>query len=118
MSSLAKITHAALAEGVRPSEVLQTFLIEYRSTPHGSTGKSPSKLLMGKELKTKIPNIDSVCTGSDDQSAFDESIREIDAAEKLKHKTYADIRRRARDRKLKVGDQVLVKQKKTTTRPP
>ena len=57
MLSLAKITHAALAKGVRPGDVLQTFSMEYRSTPHGSTGKSPSQLLMNKELKTKIPNI-------------------------------------------------------------
>ena len=113
MASLAKITHAALAEGVKPRDVLQTFLISYRSTPHGSTGKSPSQLLMNRELKTKVPNIDSVKKGSSDNS-----VEEIDTAEKVKHKKYADKRRRARDRSINVGDQVLVKQKKTTTRPP
>ena len=113
MASLAKITHAAIAEGVKPCEVLSTFLMSYRSTPHGSTGKSPSQLLMKKELKTKIPCVDSLKEG-----VRDKSVEEIDSAEKAKHKKYADKRRRARESEIKVGDNVLVKQKKTTTRPP
>ena len=65
------------------------------------------------ELKTQILSVHSVKDCSPD-----EEVEQVDAAEKAKHKEYVDKRHRARDREIKVGDQVLVKQNKTTTRPP
>ena len=41
-----------------------------------------------------------------------------DRAAKAKHKRYGDKHRRARHREVEVGDRVLLKQTKTTTRPP
>ena len=44
--------------------------------------------------------------------------RQKDAAAKTKQKEYADKHRRATDRQYKVGDTVLLYQKKSTTKPP
>ena len=115
MASLVKITHAAIAEGKNPAAALQAFLISYRSTPHPSTGKSQSQLLMGKELNTKVPNVNSFRAGAGPGTAEgDKQGRDIDAKEKQRHKEYADRRRRARDSPVQVGDQVVVKQQKPT----
>ena len=119
MANLVKITHAAIAEGKEPASALQSFLLSYRSTPHPSTGKSPSQLLMGKELNTKVPNVDSLRAGAGPNTVEgDKQVRDVDAKKKQKHKEYADRRRRARDSSVKAGDRVVVKQEKTTLRPP
>ena len=39
-------------------------------------------------------------------------------AERQKQKDYADKHRRAKEKPVRVGDKVLVKQEKTTTKPP
>ena len=36
MANLVKNTHAAIAEGKEPADLLQSFLREYRATPHVS----------------------------------------------------------------------------------
>ena len=60
MANLVKITHAAIAEGKEPTESLQAFLREYRSTPHGSTGKSPNQLMFGRDLRSRVPDINNL----------------------------------------------------------
>ena len=47
-----------------------------------------------------------------------EDVVECDAKEKEKHKRYADKRRRAKVTNIEVGDMVLIKQKKSTIKPP
>ena len=39
---------------VNPTDLLPTFLLRYRVTPHSTTGESPSKLLMGRQLRTRL----------------------------------------------------------------
>ena len=51
MKSIIKVVHAAFATKTYPVEAVQTFLLEYWSTPHPSTGKTPSQLLMNSNLK-------------------------------------------------------------------
>ena len=36
---------------------LRKFLIVYRTTPHSSTGVTPSKLLFNREIRSKIPEL-------------------------------------------------------------
>ena len=50
MANLVKIMHVNIAEGKEPAHSLQSFLREYQSTPHASTGKSLSRLLMGRNM--------------------------------------------------------------------
>ena len=57
MSSIVKVTHAALAEGKDPKTEVIKFLRNYRNTPHSSTGKKPSELMMDRDMRTKVPMI-------------------------------------------------------------
>ena len=113
MSSIVKITHASIAEGKDPKKEIYTFLMNYRNTPHSSTGQTPASLMMNRGIKTKIPTMIKTPTTPAHKEA-----RQKDAAAKTKQKEYADKHRRATDRQYKVGDTVLLYQKKSTTKPP
>lgn len=78
----------------------------YRNTPHTTTGVSPSQLLFGRKLRTKLPelfdyNVDDV---------DDLEVRDRDAEQKEKGKIYSDKRRRAVESDIYTGAKVLVKQ--------
>ena len=113
MSSIVKLTHASISEDKDPKEEITKFLLMYRNTPHSSTGQSPASLMMERKIKTKLPTIIAPPTSARHQQA-----QEKDSQSKAKHKAYADRHRRARHRLIQVGDKVLVKQSKTTTKPP
>ena len=100
MSSIIKITHASLAEGKNPKEEM------YK-------GKTPASLMMDRSIKTKLPSILALPTSITHLQA-----QQHDADTKAKQKKYADKHRRATDREYKIGDAVLLHQKKTTTKPP
>ena len=40
----------ALREGLSLDQALQAFLLRYRSTPHTTTGATPSSLMLGRDL--------------------------------------------------------------------
>ncbi|XP_020894181.1 uncharacterized protein LOC110233253 [Exaiptasia diaphana] len=44
------------SDGTLESKLMRV-LSKYRATPHTSTGETPSKLLMGRELKTPLDNL-------------------------------------------------------------
>ena len=113
MSSIVKITHARRAEGKDPKKEIYTFLMNYRNTPHSSTGQTPASLMMNRGIKTKIPTMIVTPTTTAHKEA-----QQKDADAKAKQKKYADKHRRATDKQFKVGDIVLLHQKKTTTKPP
>ena len=97
MASMVKIAHASLAEGKHPKEEILKFLLNYRNTPHSATGVTPASLMMNRDIM---------------------QAQQKNAAAKSKQKEYADRHRRAKEREYKVGDKVLIHQKKTTTKPP
>jgi len=113
MASIAKLVHASLAEGKDPKIEIQRFLMNYRNTPHSSTGYTPSRLLMGRVIKTKLPTLIPKATGKAHAMA-----RKKNKEAKQKAKEYADKRRRAKERQVKVGDKVLFAQDKSTTKQP
>ena len=47
VKSLCKLVHTSTVEGKDPRSTLNTFLLQYRSTPHATTEKSPAELLFG-----------------------------------------------------------------------
>ncbi|XP_037826351.1 uncharacterized protein K02A2.6-like [Lucilia sericata] len=42
------------SEGENIDEIMNTFLFDYRTTKHCTTGETPAKLLLGKEVKTRF----------------------------------------------------------------
>ena len=71
--------------------------------PHASTGFTPSRLLMGRVIKTKLPALIRKPNTKEHRRA-----QENNKEAKRKAKEYADKRRRAKDREVKVGDKILI----------
>ena len=104
MKPLVKCMKTAAASGQNYKSELSKFLLNYRSTPHPSTGISPFELMFNRKMKTKIPQF------SVPPSRNRNYVKERDAKVKQKNKQYADKRNKARTSTLRPGDKVLVKQ--------
>ncbi len=72
-----------------------------------TTGVSPAKLLYGREIRTKLPDLQLSNT------ELDSEVRDRDAERKEKGRIYSDQRRHAQQSDLKEGDKVLIRQEKT-----
>ena len=96
---LVKLIHASLTEKKDPKLEIAKFLMNYRNTPHSATGKTPSELMMGCKLHTKVP----VWNPPLDTPEHKELILR-DQKAKAKAKEYSDKRRRAKSQTIKVGD--------------
>lgn len=81
---------------------LQEYLHMYRSTPHCTTGKTPSELMFGHNIKDKLPALELISESCN-------SMREKDRKMKEKGKEYGDRKRRATESSIAVNDVVLVK---------
>ena len=96
---------------------MYTFLLNYRETPHATTGVSPALLHLGREIRTKVPQVEVRL--SDVLSAALQSAHLKDRQAKQRIKAYADKRNTASSSDIKPGDQVLqqqAKQNKLSTR--
>ena len=113
MSVLVKVIHTALAEGRDPRVEVWQRLLNYRNTPHPSTGKTPAELLMNRRLRTKVPSVRFPAQGRVHQEAQIKD-KETQAA----RKKVFDKRKRAQVNVILPGDNVLIKQQKTTVDPP
>lgn len=82
--------------------VLCQYILSYHATPHPTTGRSPSELLFGRRIRTKLPQLPH-------SSHTDEAVRDKDRFQKEKGRIAADSKRRARSSVIEVGDRVLVK---------
>lgn len=82
---------------------LRSFLLMYNSTPHTTTGISPSSLMFGRILRDKIPVF------AEKGRVEDEEIRDRDWTNKIKGAEYADARRRAKPSTFQEGDTVVAK---------
>jgi hypothetical protein len=113
MAVIVKVVHAAIAEGKDPKVEMWKRLRNYRNTPHPSTGKSPAELMMARQLKTRVPALLS----SSSSEAHKEA-KVMDREERLKRKKTFDKKHRAKEQEIKEGDSVMIKQQKTTVKPP
>ena len=103
MKPLTKAIRSAHAEGKRWTKHLYRFLLNYRTTPHSTTGFPPAQLLFNRKVNNKLPQV---------SSTENTKLIEKDMKAKSKMKEKADKTRKAKSSTIKVGDAVLVKQRK------
>jgi len=85
-----------------------TFLLNYCATPHAMTGASPALLHLGREIRTKVPQVEPQLSGA--VSAALQSAKVKDQQAKQRMKAYVDKRNRASASDIASGDKVLLKQ--------
>ncbi|KAL9966533.1 hypothetical protein ACROYT_G024621 [Oculina patagonica] len=107
--SLLKNLQIANLEGKNWRTELVTWLAAYRSTPQTTTGATPFFLMFGREMRSKLPEL----RGETVQVPREE-VRDRDWSNKLKGKAYADARRGAAPKSVRVGDAVLLKGEKSS----
>lgn len=106
--TIEKAIRTAHAEGKDWRTDMFTFLLNYRATPHASTGVSPARLHLGREIRTKVPQVETQM--SNVLSAALQSAKIKDQQAKQRTKAYADKRNRASPSDIKAGDKVLLQQ--------
>ena len=57
MDVLRKTVHTAKVEDEAPMRAVKRKMLNYRNTPHPTTGKAPAALLFGRMMKTRIPGV-------------------------------------------------------------
>lgn len=104
MKVIWKTVQTAKINGHPMNQALTSMLRNYRVTPHTTTGIVPATLLFGRTLKVRIPErqISSIPNESVTHSQI----------KKDRMNEYVSCQRRTRDRSLRVGDLVLVKQQR------
>ncbi|XP_055525193.1 uncharacterized protein K02A2.6-like [Wyeomyia smithii] len=80
---------------------LREYLLVYHATNHSTTGEAPSKLMLGRRIKTRLPQVPGYVD--------DEAVRDFDGLQKEKGREYADKRRRAEFSDIREGDRVFIK---------
>ena len=112
MKRILKVSHTATVARKDPREEVYKFLLAYRATPHSTTGVSPAELLFNRKINTTIPTFQKPLTTNVHKVA-----RSNDNDAKTKMKEYHDTHRHAKASEIGLGDTVLVKQRKSTTKP-
>lgn len=102
--SLIKRLQISHALGRDWKEDLAGYLLMYYTTPHSTTGKTPTELCYGRTIRSKIPSLIDV-----ESTPNDEDFRERDRLLKQKGKELEDKKRHARPSDLQPGDTVLMK---------
>lgn len=107
MRTLKKSVLASRVSHLDWTNELYSFLLAYRSTPHGSTGKSPFQLLFGRPMRNLLPTL----TSGTHNPTYSEA-RQNDAHRKVYNREYVGARRHTSYNQLHVG-QVFCKRDKT-----
>ena len=107
MRTVEKSIRTSTNEGKNWKQELQQFLLQYRATPHTTTGKSPAELLFGRQIRTKLPEATHQAKASTDHE-----VRQRDHSAKQKMKQYSDMRHHHAPSAISIGDTVLLKQQR------
>ena len=113
MGVIKKTIHAAKAEGNDPRLEVQRLLINYRNTPHPSTGKSPAELVFRQAVRTRVPSM-----LKDAPNKVTQEAREMDADTRKKRKVVWDAKKRSKEPTVEKGDRVLLTQQQSSIKPP
>ena len=103
MRTAKKTVKAAHAVGKCVKRELFRFLLDYRTTPHTTTGVAPATVFFGRVIKNKLPHI------THSPHTLDTDIRIRDAAQKRKMKVYADNKCYVKQSDIQVGDHALLR---------
>ena len=107
MQPLGKTLRTAKVENRPWQQELNRLLLQYRTTPHSTTGVPPAELLFNRTVKGKLPILQKRNLVNRHREA-----RQNEASKKEYQKRYADNRRNVKESGIKVGDCVLVRQRK------
>ena len=92
-------------------EQLNTYLNQYRATPHPATGHSPAELLFnGRTFNTKLPSIRNY---NNKKLLYQKEVYENDKKAKKNNKFYYDKRHNVKEKDIQLNDMVLCKQEQT-----
>ena len=108
MKPINKAIKLAYCDNKNWKKEIYRFLLNYRSTPHCTTGYSPAELLFNRKINNKLPQTKPDIS----QSKLHSKIVENDKQAKAAMKIYADTRKKSKESNINIGDVVLVKQPK------
>ena len=80
-------------------------MLNYRATPHTTTNFAPADLMFRHSIRTKLPQLNQQLQN---EHLLDPLVNNRDFTNKQKFKEYADNRRHAKEREIKIDDKVLV----------
>lgn len=104
--TILKTIRIAVSENKDWKQELKQFLLIYRNSPHATTGKSPAELMYGRSLRDTIPSLEPKPSEAYKQAEIS------DAKSKQTIKRYADKDQHLKESDIKIGDTVVVKQKR------
>ena len=99
-----KLVHTSLIEGKDPKKELNRYLLQYRSMPHITSGKSPAELLFGRRIQSKLPQFHPQTETKEISDVTKHQDRN-----KLLQKAHADKRQRSKLKMINKNDKVLIK---------
>uniref|UniRef100_A0A1L8DIS4 RNA-directed DNA polymerase n=3 Tax=Nyssomyia neivai TaxID=330878 RepID=A0A1L8DIS4_9DIPT len=102
--SLLKRLRISHAQGRNWKQDLEKYLLQYYTTPHSTTGKTPTELAYGRTIRGKIPSLKDVQSQPPPTEVSDR-----DRIQKQKGKEAEDKKRGAKRSEIEVGDVVLLK---------
>ena len=107
MRPLGKALKTAKIEGRPWKQELNRFLLQYRTTPHATTGVPSAELIFNRKVQGTLPVLQkkNVVNRHKEARANEEKRQKY-------NKMYVNDRRNAKKSGIKVGDYVLVKQEK------
>ena len=90
-----------------------TFLLNSRTTPHAMTGASLALLHLGREIRTKVPQVETQLSGAVSAGAVSAALQSAKAKDQQAEqriKAYVDKRNRASTSYIASGDTLVLKQ--------
>ncbi|KAI4895127.1 hypothetical protein NFI96_030604, partial [Prochilodus magdalenae] len=102
--SVTDYLQTASIQGEPWKSFLRTYLRDYRATLHSTSGVSPSELLHGRRMRTKLQVIDMPVPPTDKKA-----VRERVESKQQKMKAYTDQQRHAKSSNFRPGDKVRVR---------
>lgn len=102
--SLMSRIRKSVADGRNWKLDLEDYLIIYKSIAQETAGKSPAKLMFGRNMKDKLPCLSKLMNRFDDEEVLDRD-REMED----KGKQVTDQKRGAKESDIQVGDHVILK---------
>ena len=112
MKTLGKVVRTAKVENNIWRQELYVFLKAYRNTPHTSTQRPPAEILLHRNVRAQLPQLQTEIPSHTDHTNR-QAFNSQDQCAKSKMKKYADIRRHGNVQKFTVGDHVLVRKPRT-----